>query len=219
MGRRFFRMPSSHPPIQSGRLFGSSKPAPARPLREGQTDCKVQAVHAGPPAPCNAEGSVANGRPLLAAWLQASRCAGAIARPSPRQRPLNRRAITNSRPIGGRTAWPSRRPAFWLLCSFPVSRRPLGAPLPRALFADGPASPPLCGPLGGASFGVDRMLKAKQAVEQASQETQASGGCWVAQPGVGGPSHIGFWLASPPNSGPSNPVARLSARGSQPGSQ
>jgi len=75
-----------------GRRFLSHAEAPPHPIwtalwqqhacpqldhsQGGKRAAEVQAVHADLPAPCNPEAPVANGRPHLAAWLRASRCAG-----------------------------------------------------------------------------------------------------------------------------------------------
>jgi hypothetical protein len=69
--------------------------------QEDKPAAEVQAVHADPPAPCHPKAAAANGRPHLAAWLRASRWAGAICRSitspmassplSNHQQPSNRR--------------------------------------------------------------------------------------------------------------------------------
>jgi hypothetical protein len=101
----------------------------------GKLAAEVRAVHADAPAPCHLEAVVANGRPHLAAWLSSESLRQGVCRSITSPKGLLRhRAITNSLPIGGRTAW-SWASAISRCAALKLLRAP---PSPSQMLATGP---------------------------------------------------------------------------------
>lgn len=142
MGRRFLSHAEKPPPIQSGRLFGSSMLATSSASQRGGTACKVQAVHADPPVPCKPEAlwpmggrtwPLGCGRVAELGLLHINHLAKALT--SVEQSPTMVQSA--AAPRGARPA------GFWApLHLAQHCSRLLGACLSRTLLAAGPAFPP-----------------------------------------------------------------------------